>query len=203
MKKILALSFAVIAWYAVIEQYILMMENRVLPVAETTIRFFSYFTILTNLIVAVYLTSVFLAKGRITMVEKPGTLTAITVYITLVGLTYQVLLRNTWNPQGLQRIVDELLHSVVPVLVIIYWSCYEKTKHIRYAAMLIWAIYPLVYFVFVLLRGPSSHFYPYPFVDVSTLGMPAVLINAAGIVVLFFSLSALFIFIGQRFINRS
>ena len=37
-------------------------------------------------------------------------------YIAIVGITYSLLLRHMWNPQGTQKIADVLLHDVVPVL---------------------------------------------------------------------------------------
>lgn len=42
-------------------------------------------------------------------------------------------------------------------------------------------IYPLVYFAYILLRGDLLAAYPYPFIDVASLGYPQVFINAGGI----------------------
>jgi hypothetical protein len=56
MKNKLTLFFATIAWFAVLAQYYLMIENRVASFSETTIRFFSFFTILSNTLVAIYFT---------------------------------------------------------------------------------------------------------------------------------------------------
>src|SRR5690242_8869207 len=99
MKKNLALVFALLGWFAVIAQYVLMFQNRVTGIGEMTIRFFSFFTILTNTLVAVYFTYQALKGARIRAADKPGVLTAITVYITIVGLVYQVVLRWIWSPQ--------------------------------------------------------------------------------------------------------
>ena len=130
MKNKLSHLFAVIAWFAVLTQYYLMMENRVFSMLETTIRFFSFFTILTNLLVAHYFSLSLVKKkeGYLSIINKSGTLTAITIYITVVGLVYQILLRHIWDPKGMQRVVDELLHSVIPILVIIFWYLYEDKK---------------------------------------------------------------------------
>lgn len=49
-----------------------------------------------------------------------GALTAITAFILIVGLVYQIALRGVWQPTGLQRIVDELLHTIIPLYVCIY-----------------------------------------------------------------------------------
>lgn len=194
MKKILALLFAVTGWFAIISQYILMIRNIEFPFWETTVRFFSYFTILTNIMVAVYFSVQTIKKSS---GEKSGILTAITVYISMVGLIYQFLLRSTWNPSGMQKIVDELLHSVIPLLVIVYWYLYENKKGLQYRSIMKWAAYPVIYLICILLRGHFSGFYPYPFVDVESFGLVKVLINSLGITAFFVGLSLLFIKIGK------
>ena len=90
MKRSISILFAAIGWFAVIAQYILMIENRVAPVIETTVRFFSFFTILTNTLVVVYFSYVAVTRkiAFLGWFDKPGSLTAITVYITIVGLVY-------------------------------------------------------------------------------------------------------------------
>jgi hypothetical protein len=101
MKKKLAAIFAIAGWFAIIAQYFLMIENRQATISETTIRFFSFFTILTNILAAVYFTSVIFTKNLETKLHgTPGFLTALTTYITIVGLVYQVALRHVWHPEG-------------------------------------------------------------------------------------------------------
>lgn len=196
MKRTLALIFSSIGWFALIAQFYLMIENRVLPIPETTIRFFSYFTILTNLIVAIYLTSeIFKDNSN----RSSGSLTAITIYILIVGVIYQVILRQLWQPTGLQKIVDELLHSVTPVLTLFYWYLYENKKNLHYKMIPKWTVFPLLYLIFVLIRGHFSNFYPYFFIDVNVLGLAQTLMNAFWILVFFVGLSMLFIRIGRLF----
>jgi len=200
MRRKIAAVFATIGWFAVAAQYYLMIESRVMPVMEATIRFLSYFTILTNLLVALYFTlETFRATTPRPPGQHPGTLTAITVYITVVGLGYQLLLRHVWDPTGLQLVVDELLHSVIPLLMIAYWYLYEHKQGIRYAQVVKWLVYPLLYLVYILLRGWASGFYPYPFVDVSSLGLARVLIHAALFALAFVVLSVGFIRLGLAF----
>jgi hypothetical protein len=203
MKRNLALVFALIGWFAIIGQFVLSIENRIAPVAEAVIRFFSYFTIQVNILVAVYFTCLLLPAGkRPKIIDKPGTLTAITTYITIVGLTYQVALRHVWKPEGMQFVVNELLHSVIPVLVIIFWWLYKNMTQVRYVQILKWAIYPLAYLGYSLIRGSIVDFYPYYFIDVIQLGMTQTLINAGIVTILFFVIAALFVFIGKSFSKR-
>jgi hypothetical protein len=127
MQKVSAIFLAVTVWSAVIAQFFLMMQNRSAPVPETIIRFFSFFTILTNILVALFFSG---HSVGIKSTRKPGTLTAVAVYIFIVGIVYQVLLRHLWQPRGSQLVVDELLHSVIPLLTLLFWllrkpSCSE------------------------------------------------------------------------------
>jgi hypothetical protein len=197
MKKTLSLLFALITWFAIITQYVLMMDNRVTSITESSIRFFSFFTILTNSLVAIYFSGLLL-KAKFT--QKSGTLTAITVYITIVGIVYQIALRHIWDPQGMQWVVDELLHTVIPILVILFWCFYEiSSRSINYTRIFSWALYPVIYFGFVLVRGHFSGFYPYPFINVSKIGLANTLLNASILIMVFGAVSALFIFLGKLF----
>ena len=204
MKKYLSITFAIIVWFAVLAQYYLMIENRVASISETTIRFFSFFTILTNSLVGIYFTLVIIKSrnGFASITDNPGILTAITVYITIVGLVYQIILRHLWHPAGLQMIVDELLHTIMPIMVIIYWYLYENKSSATYKQIPKWLLYPLIYLAFILIRGNFSNFYPYPFVDVGNLGLSKVLMNSILLLALFSGLSAIFIRVGKAIENR-
>lgn len=182
-----------------IAQFILMIGNRSASLPETIIRFFSFFTILTNILVAGYFT---LTVFKPAIVRKPGTLTAVTVYIFMVGAVYQVVLRATWNPEGLQLIVDELLHTVIPVLAIIFWAMYENKKAVTLWQIPKWVVYPLAYLAYILIRGSFSNFYPYPFVNVSEIGMTKTLLNSAVLVLVFFIIAALFVITGKYFSKK-
>lgn len=204
MKKNVALVFALLGWASVIAQFFLMMENMVAPIPETIIRFFSFFTILTNILVAAYFTAAFFTRDNISkFTDRPGNLTAVTIYITLVGLVYQFALRQVWDPKGLQKVVDEMLHSIIPILVIVFWAIYERTRLVKFIQVLKWAIYPLIYLLIILIRGSYSGFYPYPFVNVTNQGMPQVLINSCLILALFLIISFVFILIGKYVIRRT
>lgn len=147
------------------------------------VSFFSFFTVLTNLLVAVVLT--WELTPRPSVVRRwfllPSIRSGIAVSIALVSLAYNLLLRHLWQPEGWQFVADELLHDMVPVLYIAYWwRCVPKGS-LRLGHIGLWMIYPLVYFAYVLLRGDLLAAYPYPFIDVASLGYPQVFINAGGI----------------------
>lgn len=147
------------------------------------VHFFSFFTVLTNTLVAVVLTYAAVERpssGRRFFLQ-PWVTSGIAASIVVVGLAYSILLRHLWHPEGWQRLADELLHDVMPIVFLVYWwVCVEKAS-LRWRNVLPWLIYPALYFAYALLRGHLLGVYPYPFIDVDKLGYPHVFINAVGI----------------------
>ncbi len=197
--RLFLISICLLGWFALIGQLYLIILNRVTSVPETIIRYFSFFTILTNLIVAICC-SMLLSKsnpGIKIFFSQQNTLTAIAVYITIVGLVYNFILRFLWKPEGLQWVVDELLHSVIPLLFILFWLLFVPKGKLFWKSVLAWLLYPLIYLVFVLFRGIPSSFYPYPFIDVDKIGYYKTFINSAGMLLAFLAISILFIIINR------
>ena len=195
-KKLETIGF-ILSWFAIITQFILIIQNRQSDIPETIIRFFTFFTILTNLWVALFFTcKIFPFTKHLTIFNKRGILTALTTFILIVGLVYQFVLRGIWQPHGMQRIVDELLHTIVPLFVLFYWIIFSGKEKINFGDTAIWLLYPLVYFLSVLLRGHFSNYYPYPFLNISVIGVEKVLINS--VIILLFMLVIMAILVGVK-----
>lgn len=190
---------ACLAWFALIFQFYLILANRQASVPETVIRYFTFFTILSNLLAAVCFTCRLFSPlsrwGR--FFSAPPHLTAITSYIVLVGIVYNIILRTLWNPRGLQKLVDELLHTVNPLLFLLFWIFFVSKSGLRWKAVFGWLIFPILYVVVVLLRGAFSGYYPYPFVDVRNLGYPKVFLNTSILILVFFLISLLLVWVGN------
>ncbi|NWB27697.1 Pr6Pr family membrane protein [Pseudomonas gingeri] len=157
--------------------------------------FFSYFTVLTNLLVAIVLTCA-ATSGDSALHRfflKPTVQSGVAASIVLVGLAYNLLLRETWSPEGLQWVADELLHDVMPVLFVIYWWFCVPKGTLHWRDLWPWLLYPAVYFIYALVRGHLVGSYPYPFIEVDKLGYPQVFINAAMILVGFVAVSVVVI----------
>ncbi|MBS1916986.1 MAG: Pr6Pr family membrane protein [Bacteroidetes bacterium] len=195
----------IIGWFAVITQFFLMLENRVAPITETIMRFLSFFTILTNTLVA--LTFTFIAINSSLSIKKflskQTTLAATCVYIVVVGLIYNLILRSLWQPTGMQKIVDELLHSVMPVVFLLFWIIFIPKSKLKWGSVFPWLLYPFFYAIFVAIRGAFSGFYPYPFIDVTKIGYAKFFINSLLITVLFLFLSLLLVGITKIFTNKA
>ena len=178
---------AMLGWFALITQFYINITSGLAGITELIIRYFSYFTILTNLLVAVCCTCIVIipGKGAGAFFSGSQTLTAITVYILIVGIIYNIILRFLWQPAGIQKLVDELLHSVIPLLFLLYWWFAPDKRNLQWKQVFPWLIFPLVYLVYILTRGSFSGFYPYPFVNVDQIGIAKVILNSIGITLAF------------------
>lgn len=179
---------AVLGWFGLSVQLYLILGTRWEIGASLLgglMSFFSFFTVLTNTLVAVVLTCELTSRESAARrwFLQPSVSSGIAVSIAVVGLAYSLLLRHLWHPEGWQLLADELLHDILPLLFLIYWWCCVPKGTLRLAHIALWVIYPLVYFAYVLLRGHVLSAYPYPFIDVSALGYPQVFLNAGGILV--------------------
>ena len=177
---------AIVGWCGLVIQLDLVLLARWTSGASLLgglVNYFSFFTVLTNTLVAVVLTCVATrqpSKGR-TFFLQPWVTSGITVSIIVVGVAYNLLLRQLWQPQGLQWLANELLHDVMPVLFTLYWWFCVPKGSLRVGHIGVWVLYPVLYFAYTLLRGHLLGVYPYPFIDVEKLGYAQAFINACGV----------------------
>lgn len=97
----------------------------------------------------------------------------------------------------MQKIADELLHVIVPLLFVVYWFLFAA-KDLQWKHSFYWLLYPAVYLAYALFRGATENFYPYPFIDVNRLGYGPVFRNATGMLLAFVLLGLLFVFTAKR-----
>jgi hypothetical protein len=163
------------------------------------ITYFSFFTILTNILTASVFTAVaFQPKGGWgNWLCRPSVQAATAVYIAIVGMVYQLLLRQLWNPQGAQWIADVLLHGIVPVGYVVYWLLFAPRVELSWKDSVTWLIYPGAYLVYILGRGAVSGLYPYPFVDVKVLGYGGVFARVGLLLLVFLGLGLLVVAVGR------
>jgi len=181
------MGFAVVGWAALIAQYFLMLNGGTRSILGSTIVFFSYFTILTNILVALALTVPAIASdtrlGRWTASE--GVRAALAMYIAVVGLIYHALLASTWNPHGLLAWVNQVLHTVMPIAFVLDWLLFVPKGRLRWIDPVKWLAYPLLYGVWTVVHGLMIGWYPYWFIDIGELGWTATLTNF-GLLLIFF-----------------
>lgn len=201
------LLIAVIAWMALgLQLYILVRNAGEFGLTRfgAVVRFLAFFTILTNMLVAIGLSSILVdaEAGLGRFFSKPSVQAALALYILIVGIVYNAVLRSLWQPAGLQKWADELLHVVVPLLFVIYWLVFVAKGSLKWMHAAHWLLYPALYLAYALIRGALTGFYPYPFINVTELGYSHVFVNAAGLLLVFIFGGLLFIGI-DKIMGRS
>lgn len=132
-----------------------------------------FFTVLTNMAVAVIFAGVALG-ARVTARRIGG----VTMAILLVGVIYGLLLRGLLSLSGGALLADMLLHKVTPLLAALWWIfCAPKGK-LRWGDPWWWAAFPAAYLLYALVRGAIERKYAYPFIDIDRLGIGQVSLNA-------------------------
>jgi len=207
---------AIVGWITVSLRFYLAISTSLADgtgVGSGIVTFFSYFTVLTNILVALALTAGGWApiadhhsRSWRQRLRQPNTATAIAVYITIVAVVYHVLLSQLWDPQGLTKVVDVMLHSVMPILYLAYWWLGVSKWSLGWRGAVTWLSYPVGYSVYTLLLGALRNKYPYPFSDVNALGYVQVFKNSIGMYLFFAGISCLFIGVGKlqtRYLGRA
>lgn len=201
-SKAMVITLAALAWFGVLLQLYLSLHSAIengKGVVGGLVSYFGYFTIVTNLLVCISLTTPQLAPassaGR--FFARSDVTAGVATSIVFVGLAYHLLLRNVWNPQGLNLIANDLLHYVTPILFLAYWWFYFPKGALRWSYPLIWGLYPTAYLIYALIRGSIIGSYPYGFLDPRAIGYQRTMINAVGLLIAFIMIGLIFTALGR------
>ena len=173
-SRIVAAIAALCGWAGLALQLVLIIGK--LGPALGTWRFVGFFTILTNIGAATVSTAIALGSRR--GLDGPrARLIAATSMIT-VGIVYSVALRALWNPTGLQKVADVLLHDVTPVLWLLLWLV-SRTRRLEWREFG-WALLPpAIYAAYALARGAIDGWYAYWFLDPGKQSIPELSVSIA------------------------
>ena len=152
--------------------------------------FFSFFTIQSNILAATMLAVTALVRADERSRLFDALRGAATFYITITFVVFALFL------SGLQEELDThiaftnfVVHYLIPVVLLVDWFIDPPRHRLGLRIALAWLAYPLAWFAYTLVRGSSTDWYPYPFVDVTRHGYGGVL--ARGVVfVLAFGIGA-------------
>ena len=196
-RRAYAACVALLAWSALAAQLwltigVVLAQGRGLMMGLVV--FFGFFTVLTNLLAALVMTGHAAGPNYAAFrrAASPVVMTTTAAAITMVGSIYFLILRHSWKPEGAQFWADVALHYFMPALVVMFWVWTVPAKSIRWKDTPWLFVYPLVYLVYVFVRGEMVQLYPYPFIDVLEIGYRAALLNAAGIMLAYALVVGLF-----------
>lgn len=194
-----ALTFVIIA-VSLVTQLVLVIQGhgvlvrpdgRTAGLAERVLRFFSYFTIQSNLLAAGT------ALGLIARPDRDGRSwrvlrVAAIVGMTVTFITYIIVLRPIVHLEGLAKLADIGFHYVAPVLTVVGWYQFGPWPRIDVSSLLRHLVWPFAYLAYILALGALTAWYPYPFINVGKIGYPRTLLNALAVTVLLLIVGAIF-----------
>lgn len=142
--------------------------------------FLSYFTILSNIVVAAVLAA--LLSGRIspTFLGRALRMDSL-VMITVTGLIFAIVLAPDAHLEGLQYVTNTIEHYLAPVLTIATWLIWGPRGWFRLSTVPASLVLPVLWLVYTFIRGAAINAYPYGFIDVVALGYPTALRNVLGV----------------------
>lgn len=184
ITALVAVVTLVVQLVLVVEGSAVLDETAAPPLGARVFQFFCYFTIQSNLLVA--LTCGLLAADP----RRDGALFRVlrldaVVGIAVTGVVHLLVLRPISHLTGLDWWVDLFLHAVVPLLAVVGWLAYGPRPRIAGRTIAWGLVWPIGWLVVTLLLGAVRDWYPYPFVNVGTLGLGRVLLNSLAVTVLF------------------
>lgn len=194
-QRVFAGLLALMGWITLIMQFFY--------TTGSIINFFSFFTIQSNILVTAATTAIALIPpgNKDNFFTRLSVQTAIALYIFIVGLVYNTVLRGMVAHEGWSLFLDTMLHVVIPILYLIYWAIMRSKGTLEYKDGLRWLIFPFLYLTYSLIRGSVVGWYPYPFLNVVENGYPRVFINIAVMIVVFLIAGLLLVAI-TRFLKK-
>lgn len=164
---------------------------------DATLNSLTYYTILSNLLVAMTMTAVTAHRWPGGARPDQSFLGAVTLSILITFVVFWTVLSDGWSPQGLRWTSDRIMHGVVPVLVVAFWFVFAPKSELRWRDALVWPAFVAAYGVFALVFGGMTGKYHYFFLDVHKEGWSRVARNSAVLMVAFSAMGALMIGAGR------
>jgi hypothetical protein len=165
--------------------------------------YFTFFTILSNLMVAAVYLSDLVAWRWLDWWRTPWVRGMMAAAIVLVMIVYHVLLLGLVQMDIWFTIADRTLHYVDPTMYALWWLLFQQHGKLRWSDLPRMLVYPLIYVAWAMARGAVVNEYPYPFLAANKLGYPQVILNGLGVLAGFVLLYALAIGIDRALGRRT
>jgi hypothetical protein len=188
------LSFAALALAAIAVQLHHLPEGH-----RFVVNFFSFFTIDSNLLAVVVLALTAMRGGRTRSPAFEAVRGATTLYMAITGVVFALLLSGLQEDLQLTLPwVNDVLHTVMPIVVVLDWLLDPPRVALPRRAIATWLAFPVVWAAFTLTRGPIVDWYPYPFIDPRVHGYDGVAVIAVVLAAAFAVASAIVWLAGRR-----
>lgn len=187
-KKLMSYSriaFGILGLTAIMTEVLVLVDRGTF----TPSNFFSFFTILSNVVAAVFLIHYGIRNSQSPRVQAIRG--AITLYMLMTGIIFLVLLSGLKGVELTAVPWDNIvLHYIMPVFIVLDWIINPPKKKIPLKAVGYWLVFPVAYIVYTLVRGSIVNWYPYPFLDPSHTSYTQV-VTTSFIIAMFVIIAAL------------
>ncbi|RJK98404.1 hypothetical protein D5H78_03415 [Vallicoccus soli] len=166
------------------------------PLPTRLLRFVSYFTVQSNLLVAVALGGLALGwsmRSRLAEVVRLDALLGIAV----TGLVFQTVLADDEVLTGIDVWTDAGFHAVSPAGAVLGWLLLGPRRRWWPGALALAMVWAFGWLGWTMLHGALTGWYPYPFLDVGELGYARALLHCGYVVALGLVVGALLL-LGDR-----
>ena len=166
----------------------------------SVVNFFSFFTNVSNLLAAAVLLlgaqGFFVSRQRLYASTRVRYISA--VNMAVVGIVFAVLLRDV-DLGSLLPWVNFVLHYIMPCVALLDWLLAPPSRRLRSADLLSALIFPVLYLAYVVVRGHSMGWYPYPFLNPATVGSYGIVaLYSLGIALTFVAVGGSLLFLGNQ-----
>lgn len=140
--------------------------------------FFTFYTILTNIVLVMIYLSELLPTRRLDLFRHPVTRGSMVACTALVGIYVFLVLRHLTAFTGLFDVADKVLHYVSPSIYLLWWAAAQRHGQLHWRHLPLMLAPTFIYFVYVMARGLWVNEYPYPFMNMAERGYAEVLLGA-------------------------
>jgi len=160
---------------------------------------FSYFTVLTNLLIALSLslTIVIPASGVGRFFAKVSVQSSLTAYIIIVSVIYNFAIRSSWSQPAYEFVYNNILHVVTPLLFVLRWLIFVPKGTLKWSNSISWLVFPLFYLLYSLIRGKIINWYPYFFIDLRDISYLEAGRNILFVLLAFLIVGSLLVFLNR------
>lgn len=163
--------------------------------------FFSYFTVVSNILVAVVMAMLWRNPARSGALFRILRMDAL-IMITVTGLVYWAVLAGGVQLQGLEYVTNTVEHTLVPIATILVFLLFGPRGQFRVSTVFAALVLPIAWALLTLVRGATIAAYPYGFINVAQYGYGSVLVNIVAVAVL--GIVVGFVFLGlDRLLSRA
>lgn len=161
---------------------------------DRIVNFFSFFTVLSNIAVAVTTGLLAVRLDRRSTLFRTLRLDGV-IAIAVTGVVFHLTLAQLQELTGWNAFADFLLHTLSPILTGLGWLLLGPRGQINRRIVVAAVIAPVCWIVYALVRGAlvqdrfGNDYYAYPFMNVQEHGYPVVLINVSIVAVLFLGIA--------------